>query len=49
MKVVDELTEIVVITPASPLGRDLIGRSVGDRVRIGSGHGGKYFEIVAVR
>ena len=49
MKVVDESAEIVVITPASPLGRDLIGRSVGDRVRIGSGHGGKYFEIVAVR
>jgi len=49
MKVVDELTEIVVITPASPLGRDLIGRNVGDRVRIGSGPGSRYFEIVAVR
>ena len=49
MKVVDGSAEIVVITPASPLGRDLIGRSVGDRVRIGSGPGGKYLEIVAVR
>jgi len=48
MKVVDELTEIVVITPASPLGRDLIGRIAGDRVRIGSGPGSKYVEIVAV-
>jgi transcription elongation GreA/GreB family factor len=48
MKVVYELTEIVVITPASPLGRDLIGRGVGDRVRIGSGPGCKDFEIVAV-
>ena len=49
MRVVDDVTEIVVITPVSPLGRDLIGRCVGDRVRIGSGPGGKYFEIVAVR
>ena len=48
IKVVDELTEIVVITPASPLGRDLIGKSVGDRVRSGSGPGSKNFEIVAV-
>lgn len=50
LKVVDELsgTEIVVITPASPLGRDLIGKSVGDPVRIGIGRGRKEFEIVGV-
>lgn len=48
MKVSDQQTEIVVITPASPLGRDLIGKSVGDTVRIGSGSGGKKFEIVGV-
>ena len=50
MKVVDKLTEteIVVITPASPLGRDLIGKSVGDPVRIGNGRGRKEFEIVGV-
>ncbi len=50
MKVVDPLTgtEIVVITPASPLGRDLIGKTVGDLVRIGSGTGCKEFEIVRV-
>ena len=50
MKVIDPLTgtEIVVITPASPLGRDLIGTSVGDRVRIGIGSGCKEFEIVEV-
>jgi transcription elongation GreA/GreB family factor len=50
MKVVDPLTgnEIVIITPASPLGRDLIARSVGERVRIGGGGGCKEFEIVEV-
>jgi transcription elongation GreA/GreB family factor len=49
MKVVDHLTEIVVVTPSSPLGRDLIGKTVGDRVRIGAGTGCKEFEIVGVR
>jgi transcription elongation GreA/GreB family factor len=50
MKVVDPQTgsEIVVITPASPLGRDLIGRSVGDLVRVGVGSDCKEFEIVRV-
>jgi len=41
-------TEIIVITPASPLGRDLIGKSVGDPVSIGIGKGRKEFEITAV-
>jgi transcription elongation GreA/GreB family factor len=50
MKVIDPLTgtEIVVITPAAPLGRDLIGRCVGERVRIGTGSGRKEFDIVGV-
>jgi len=48
MKVVCQLTEIVVITPASPLGRDLIGKSVGDLVRIGAGRDCKEFEIAQV-
>ena len=48
LKVTDQLTEIVVITPASPLGRSLIGKTVGEMVNIGSGPGGKKFEIVAV-
>jgi transcription elongation GreA/GreB family factor len=46
MKVFDHLAEIVVITPASPLGRSLIGKTVGDMVSIGSG--GKKLEIVEV-
>lgn len=48
MKVVDQLDEIVIITPASPLGRALIGKTVGNLVRIGAGTGGKEFEIVEV-
>ena len=50
MKVMDRLTgtEIVVITPASPLGRDLIGKSAGDLVKVGIGSGCKEFEIVEV-
>jgi transcription elongation GreA/GreB family factor len=50
MKVVDPLTgaEIVVITPASPLGRDLIGRTTRDLVRIGVGSAAREFEIAGV-
>ncbi|MBC8016919.1 MAG: GreA/GreB family elongation factor [Verrucomicrobia bacterium] len=48
MKVVYQQTEIVVITPASPLGRDLIGRSVGDLVRIGTASNAREFEIVGI-
>src|SRR5512133_1366182 len=49
MKVVDESgAEIVVITPASPLGRDLIGKSVGDSVKTGIGRERKEFEIAEV-
>ena len=50
MKVLDPLTgtEIVVITPASPLGRDLLGKSVGDLVRVGTGSESKEFEIIGV-
>lgn len=50
MKIIDKLngTEIVVITPASPLGRDLIGKRAGDSVRIGIGRERNEFEIVEV-
>jgi transcription elongation GreA/GreB family factor len=50
MKVIDPLagTVIVVITPASPLGRDLIGRCIGERVRIGIGSSRIEFEIFGV-
>ncbi len=50
MKLLDDLTgtEIMVITPASPLGRDLIGMGVGDMVRLRIGSGTKEFEISGV-
>lgn len=50
MKLVDDQTgnEIVVITPASPLGRQLIGRGVGDLVRLKVGIAVKEFEIAGV-
>jgi len=50
MKVVNHQagSEIVVITPASPLGRNLIGKRVGDPVTIGVGKGTKEFEIISV-
>lgn len=40
--------EIVVITPASPLGRVLIGAAVGEEVKIEVGNGTKEFIIAAV-
>lgn len=48
MKIVLQQTEVVVITPASPLGRDLIGKCAGDSVKIGIGRERNEFEIVEV-
>lgn len=48
LKVVCQRTEIVVITPASPLARDLLGKVAGDLVRIGAGSRSKEFTIVRV-
>lgn len=50
MKLFDEQSgsEILVITPASPLGRELTGRGVGDLVRVRIGSGTKEFEIAEV-
>ena len=38
--------EVMVITPGSPLGQQLLGRRVGDRIRL---EGGREAEIVSVR
>ena len=46
MKVTVGQSEVVVITPASPLGRSLIGKTAGDVVATGAN--GKRSEIVAV-
>jgi transcription elongation GreA/GreB family factor len=48
LKVVDGLTEIMVITPVSPLGRILIGRSSGDCIEAGSGSSRREYEIIRV-
>lgn len=50
MKLVDDRNgdEIVVITPASPLGRQLINRGVGDLVSMRIGTVEKEFEIAGV-
>lgn len=46
LKVHLDQEEIVVITPSSPLGADLLGKEVGDEVTIGGGK--KSFEIVEI-
>ncbi len=48
LKVTDDGSEVVVITPSSPLGQGLIGKVAGDRVAIGRGNLEKEFEIVAL-
>lgn len=46
MKIVDNRTEITLITPASPLGRELIGKGVGDCVELYTGTNRLEYEIV---
>lgn len=48
MKIADGNTEIVVITPGSPLGRNLLGRRTGDEVQAGDDDTAVTFTIVAV-
>ena len=48
LKLLDLATECIVITPESPLGRALLGRSCGEEVIIGRGANQKNFTIMAV-
>ena len=48
MKISIDNNEIVVITPVSPLGRELIGRTIGDIVEIETGTSRTEYEIVAL-
>ena len=48
LKVMDRDEEIMVITPASPLGRSLIGRRQGDCIETGSGTGVREYGIIQV-
>lgn len=48
LKVEEDGEEIIVITPGSPLGRALLGKSAGDRVEMPAGSAEKGYEIVEV-
>ena len=48
LKVGDGETECIVITPESPLGRELIGRVCGDEVEVDQGGSRKVYTVVAV-
>ncbi|MBF0350677.1 MAG: GreA/GreB family elongation factor [SAR324 cluster bacterium] len=46
MKLYHDSSEIVVITPASPLGLALTGKMAGDAVTVQTGHSFKEFEVM---
>lgn len=48
MKLADPAGEIVVITPAAPLGRQLLGLTVGDELQLGENGKRSIYTIVAV-
>jgi transcription elongation GreA/GreB family factor len=48
LKVEQDGKEVVVITPVSPMGKELIGRSVGDNFEIDAGTTRMEYEIVEV-
>lgn len=48
LKIRDNQVEIMVITPASPLGRGLMGKTIGETVEIVAGPNRLDYEIVAI-
>lgn len=48
LKITAGQIDILVITPFSPLGRNLIGKSVGDLIETGVGAGRKELEIIEI-
>jgi transcription elongation GreA/GreB family factor len=48
LRIFDGAREIIVITPSSPLGQELLGRSQGDLVTTGVGEAMRDLEIIAV-
>lgn len=48
LRIMDDQSEIMIITPASPLGRELLGKSPGDTAVIATGSGRMDYEILAV-
>jgi len=49
LKILTDGQEIIVITPGSPLGEELLGKVEGDSVTTGNGEALREFEIVGVR
>jgi transcription elongation GreA/GreB family factor len=41
-------TEVLVITPESPLGQELVGKKVGDRIKLQTSGPAQEFRIVSV-
>lgn len=48
LRIMHDAEEIVVITVSSPIGRELLGRSIGDSVAIGAGTARLLYEIIEV-
>lgn len=48
LKIVHSGLEVVVITPGSPMGRELLGKSVGDTVEMNVGGSRTEYEIVQI-
>lgn len=48
LKVVEDSLEIMIITPASPLGRKLLGKSVGDCIEIVTGASRSEYQVIEV-
>lgn len=48
LRIMHDTGEIVVITVSSPIGRELLGKSIGDSVAIGTGTTSLLFEIIEI-
>ncbi|OGU00641.1 MAG: transcription elongation factor GreAB [Geobacteraceae bacterium GWC2_48_7] len=48
LKIIENTLEIMVITPASPLGRELLGKSIGDNLEILAGTYRSNYEIIKI-
>lgn len=48
LKLEDDCQETIIITPESPLGHAILGRSCDDEVQVGTGREAKTFTIIAI-
>lgn len=48
-KISYEGSDILLITPSSPMGRELMGREIGDVIKVTTGSNIKEYEIVSIR